>query len=337
MVSPTPNGPPVENGFRLEAWEVHPSLNRIRDASTSVQLEPRHMDVLVELARHADRVVSKQELLDAVWPQEFVAESVLTRAIGELRKALGDDAREPRTIETIPRRGYRLIAAVEVTRVIEPDDMLAANPSWSSDGRWVRFKSGPSWRRIDVETRRVETLATFEQTGSDRLFRLSPDGRSMAFQRAVDGRTNVWMSRADGVDARQVSFEDGFAGFPAWSPDGVMLAFEIGRGVNVRLAVVPVAGGPPQVFEPATDLSWLGGWSPDGRALVFAARQAGVWNVRAMSLVTGDERLLTDHREQRQYVRWPNWSPTGDRVVYERRDSVSDLWWADLTTRRYRD
>jgi Tol biopolymer transport system component len=222
----------------------------------------------------------------------------------------------------------------ERSRVIEPDEMMAANPSWSSDGRWVRFKSGRSWRRVDIATRRVETMATFEQIGTDRLFRLSPDGRSVAFQRAVEGRTNVWVSRIDGLDARQLSFEDGFAGFPAWSSDGAMVAYEVGRGVDMRLAMVSAAGGRPQVFEPGADLSWLGGWSPDGRALVFAARRDGVWNVRTLSLDTGDERPLTDHREQRRYVRWPTWSPTGDRVVYERRDSTSDLWWADLTTRR---
>jgi TolB-like protein/Tfp pilus assembly protein PilF len=70
------------------------------------------MDVLLCLASHGGAVVSKRRLIDTVWQSNFVSESVLTRAIGELRSTLGDDARNPRYIQTIPKRGYRLIAEV---------------------------------------------------------------------------------------------------------------------------------------------------------------------------------------------------------------------------------
>ncbi len=88
---------------------MQPPLNRLSRNGEQLQLEPKMMDVLVALAEHSGRVVSRQELLDAVWPETFVTESVLTRAIAGLRRALGDSAREPRYIETISRRGYRLL------------------------------------------------------------------------------------------------------------------------------------------------------------------------------------------------------------------------------------
>ncbi len=72
------------------------------------------MDVLVHLAANAGEVVSKRDLLATTWDQQYVADAVLTRAVAELRRALGDSAQDPRFIETIPRRGYRLIADVEV-------------------------------------------------------------------------------------------------------------------------------------------------------------------------------------------------------------------------------
>ncbi len=68
------------------------------------------MDVLVHLAANPDRVVSKEELLTVVWDGAFVEEGALAQAIHSLRKALGDDARQPRFIQTVPKRGYRLVA-----------------------------------------------------------------------------------------------------------------------------------------------------------------------------------------------------------------------------------
>lgn len=92
---------------------VRPSQNRLERESEIVHLEPKVMDLLVFLAAHAGQVVPKTRLIDEVWQTEFIAESALTRAVGELRRALGESAREPRYLETITKRGYRLMATVE--------------------------------------------------------------------------------------------------------------------------------------------------------------------------------------------------------------------------------
>jgi hypothetical protein len=71
------------------------------------------MDLLTVLARNPGQVLSKQCLLDMVWPDVTVGDASLTVAVGELRDALGDDLESPTYITTIPRRGYRLVATVE--------------------------------------------------------------------------------------------------------------------------------------------------------------------------------------------------------------------------------
>ncbi len=71
------------------------------------------MDVLVCLAERAGEVVTRFEIIDRVWATEFIADNTLTHAINEIRTALGDDARNPSFIETIHRRGYRLMVPVE--------------------------------------------------------------------------------------------------------------------------------------------------------------------------------------------------------------------------------
>ncbi len=70
------------------------------------------MDLLVYLAEHPGQVATKDQILEDVWHQRFVAESVLSRSVADLRRLLDDDAGQPRVIETIPKRGYRLVAAV---------------------------------------------------------------------------------------------------------------------------------------------------------------------------------------------------------------------------------
>ena len=85
-----------------------------------VPLAPKGFAVLQYLVENAGRLVSKRELLDAVWSGVFVGDGVLKVTIGELRKALADDPRTPTYIETAHRRGYRFIAPVEHRRPGRP-------------------------------------------------------------------------------------------------------------------------------------------------------------------------------------------------------------------------
>ena len=76
----------------------------------AIALKPKAFAVLRYLVEHPGRLVSKNELLDAVWSDAVVSEGVLKFCVREIRKALGDNARSPRFIETLHRRGYRFIA-----------------------------------------------------------------------------------------------------------------------------------------------------------------------------------------------------------------------------------
>jgi TolB-like protein/DNA-binding winged helix-turn-helix (wHTH) protein len=116
----------------MESWLVQPSLNTVSQGGKTFHIEPKVMEVLVCLARHAGETLSKQTLLQAVWSDTFVTDDVLTRAISELRRVLEDDARESRFIQTISKRGYRLVASVDKgsgtadSKVQEPEDRKAA-------------------------------------------------------------------------------------------------------------------------------------------------------------------------------------------------------------------
>ncbi|HTB97987.1 MAG TPA: AAA family ATPase [Terracidiphilus sp.] len=81
--------------------------------SEQIALPPKPFSVLQYLVEHPDRLVSHEELLDALWPETYVQPQVLRTYVLDLRKALGDDARQPRYIQSLPKRGYRLVAAVD--------------------------------------------------------------------------------------------------------------------------------------------------------------------------------------------------------------------------------
>lgn len=99
--------------WRLGPLIIEPSANRVTHPDRQVILKRGEIDLLVFLLEAAPAVVTSSELLDALWPGRVVEEGTIHRRISKLRSALGDDARAPRFIETIPKRGYRILAAVE--------------------------------------------------------------------------------------------------------------------------------------------------------------------------------------------------------------------------------
>src|SRR5512143_3887054 len=115
----------ASGSLELGEWLVQPDQNRISRDGESVQLEPRLMDVLVFLAGRAGQVVSRDQLVEGVWKVEFITEWAITRAIAKLRRALGDNAGQPRYIETISKRGYRLLARVASAPTAVPSAPLA--------------------------------------------------------------------------------------------------------------------------------------------------------------------------------------------------------------------
>ena len=112
MSAPTPAAEALHaTRLHFGDCELDLSAQRLLRAGAAVPLQPRCFAVLVHLARSGGRLVSKHELLDAVWGHRHVSDSVLKVAINAVRTALGDEPKAPRHIETVPRRGYRFLGA----------------------------------------------------------------------------------------------------------------------------------------------------------------------------------------------------------------------------------
>ena len=125
----------TQEPFRVGEWYVDPDSGRLLREGVEVKLEPKVMQVLVFLAQHSGKVVSREALEAVVWAGMVVGYDALSGSIIKLRKALGDDSRHPRYIETVSKKGYRLIASVSEVGEDDADrqDGNATNTQISSN------------------------------------------------------------------------------------------------------------------------------------------------------------------------------------------------------------
>jgi DNA-binding winged helix-turn-helix (wHTH) protein/TolB-like protein/Flp pilus assembly protein TadD len=125
----------VNGGIRIGDWAVDPETNELRRGDEAVRVEPKAMEVLMLLAGHVGRVVTREQIFAAVWPKVVVGDEALTQSVIKLRRALGDDSRAPAYIQTISKRGYRLIAPV-----MRGDGAMPPPPA-------TRVPNADRWRR----------------------------------------------------------------------------------------------------------------------------------------------------------------------------------------------
>src|SRR5262245_26269619 len=208
----------MRSEFLIGDWTAVPSRNLLTRRTEAIRLEPRVMDVLVHLADHDDPIVSKEELIEQVWRTRFGTDDVLTVTIYALRKALGDDARRPRYIETVSRRGYRLIAAVQ-TGLCEKNERAPGRYSWpavAATAALALFAMAAVWMVAGARPARyVPSADAHEAYGKGRFFL---DQRSTrGWQQALEQ-----FERAVALDPRYPAAQAGLADtYTAMSDFGV--------------------------------------------------------------------------------------------------------------------
>ena len=119
----------VDECVRLGNAVVEPSLNRITINGKAVRIPKKDMDVLFFLMTSGMKVISRNAVLDEVWGDVIVTDDALTLSISRLRKAFGDDPRDPQIIETIPKRGYRLMIMPE-SREVRTSSVFSRPSFW---------------------------------------------------------------------------------------------------------------------------------------------------------------------------------------------------------------
>ena len=338
----TPREP--ESILTIGEWTVYPLRNQIEASGRLKRLEPKVMQVLVRLAAARGAPVSRQELLDEVWGDVVVIDRVINRSIWELRRSLGDDPKAPRYVETIPKRGYRLVA--EVAPVLsEATEKTSPRPGavWALTllvigmvglalltRRPEAKRSGPPF--LPGAIRPVTTSA-----GWDYDVRISPDGETLAYVAATP-ETGSWdlylVDRATG-ERSLLSAEPGAEGHPAWSPDSRRVAYYryLRTGTELLVREVDEPRKESTLGSIAADYPELD-WSPDGGSIAYRQRLAleGPSAIFARSFDDSLVRQLTRPPTSWRGDGFPRYSPDGRWLAFirSRVEGVSDLYLASL-------
>lgn len=188
-------------------WSVEPTLDALQRGGETVRLEPKAMELLVALASRPGEVVSREELLSAVWPGVVVGDEALSQAVTKLRKALGDDVRAPIYIETISKRGYRLIAPVKPLADRPGAEMAAAPAPGKPHLRQRAALIGFLVALVALGTylwqsQRAASLSgrqTQDEPGADRLSKL-PTVTVTPFDSLSDDPAQVYLARGITAD-----------------------------------------------------------------------------------------------------------------------------------------
>jgi Tol biopolymer transport system component/DNA-binding winged helix-turn-helix (wHTH) protein len=334
--------------FESLGLRVDTAAYRVSIDGRPLALEPKAFDLLVFLLSHGGELVTKQQILDTVWQGTAVSDNALTRVIAQLRKALGDDARQASFLETVPTRGYRWIAPVTINRArVQPEPSATGlrTDSESGDGttQVVESNRGKLARSIVlticvlgvltavawlwVDRRAAEPRAVFPRqltmsAGVDLFPALSPDGQRLAYSSDRSGAWEIYVRpTAGGTDVALTS--DGNQNMqPAWSPDGAQIAFH-----SIRRGGIWIATLDGSALRQISDFGARPAWSPDGRRLAFqtdaaadigpAARPANlpstIWIVEAAG---GQPRPLTQRGVPTGGHGSPTWSPDGRHIAF---------------------
>ena len=317
--------------FFLGAWLVQPSLDRLSLDGRTVQVRAKVMDLLVYLAGVPGMVVSKDTLLNEVWRSEAISESALTRTITELRSALGDDAAQPRFLETIPKRGYRLIEAVRPVSApgeSRPSRRCVSGLAIGIAGLLLSGLVALLVRDKDpaepTTALRVRPLTTLP--GSELQPSFSPDGTKVAF--LWSGKTNdnddIYVKGIADDSLVQLTTDPRPDRSPAWSPDGRAIAFIRESNQGAAVYIVPKSGGDESLVATLRRafvapypriLEWL-----DERALIVVdqnSRDEPFYLVR-LSVETGERLPLTSPPPQSYGDVNPVMSPDGRMLAFAR-------------------
>ena len=335
----------IPAAFRIEDRLVQPAANRVSFDGRTVTLEPKIMQVLLRLAAAPLEVVTKEELLASVWNGTYVTEDVLTRAIGELRKLFGDDAAQPRVIETIRKRGYRLLVPPA-----EPAGAPAASPAAGQEapaGRPARPRTATAaailaavaallaaallLRRAPKPPGPVRIIPITTLPGNEVGPAVSPDGTRVAFtwERTGD-KPSIWLKLVDSETLLRLTNAAGADRYPAWSPDGREIAFARIADGRCTLSAVAAIGGPVRTLGDCGKGDGVRvSWAPDGRSIATTARLAeGRSRIELLDLAAGVRKPLTAPPPDVDGDWNPAFSPDGKTVAFVRTvtDGVDDLW-----------
>jgi len=325
-----------ERCFNVGDWLVEPELDRITRESESNYLRPQVMELLIYLARNPNRVVSAEELLADLWTGKVVTGGNVYNCVAELRQALADGEDPPaQYIETIPKKGYRLVAPVtdSETELQAPSTESMKLPSGSSRSNLATIaglaalgvavtivllvfltripptngivETAPV-RRFTIELPR--SMPDFGRAYSPVL--ISSNGEALLFGGDVDEPSPIRLRRFGDFNVTEITGTEDAAGVFALSPKGDSVAFVDNSDGLIKK--VPIDGGVPATICDPEGKVWGMAWGPDGSIVYETGSYSGLMWVDAQG--DAPQRLTSPGPDETH--KHPSFSVDGDVLFY---------------------
>ena len=320
----------------------------------ALPLAPKLFETLLILVENSGRIVQKEQFMERLWPQTFVEEANLTSNIQQLRKSLGDNARQPHYIETVAKRGYRFIANVERMETVNPLDTKVSfveptlidevTPSTkvqshtSIDRKRLKRKAVIAvaiaavvvvssgfvfWRFFNTSSKNLGDLVAnlplkierLTDSGQSRNAAISPDGKYVAYTQMFKGRHSIWLRQlTTNTNSEIVAPSDDIIGM-TFSHSGEYLYFV--KGNPSALYRVSVLGDVP--IKILDRLEGKFSLSPDDRRIVFIRVSTNSNGKQEHALIVANsDGTHEDKLLTREYpdkLDAPAWSPDGESIV----------------------
>ncbi len=311
---------PIKDVIRFGTFEADLRAGELRRNGIKIRLQEQPFQVLAMLLERPGEIVTREELHSRLWPADTFVDfdHGLNAAVKRLRDALGDSAENPRFIETLARRGYRLLVLVNGA-ARENAPLPHAGPSWRVGlAAVVLLLAGiiAGWHaghRSAAAVRFTERRLTANPE-NDPVFSaaISPDGKYLAFT----GRTGIFLRAVETGETHPVTIPDGGkTHLVSWFPDGshVLATRSSSATEKPSLWSVSVFGGASRKLMDAAE---RGAVSPDGAQIVFVRGDYGheeIWQMQSDGQHA--RRILGQPGENCESVVW---SPGGNRIAFVR-------------------
>lgn len=320
--------------FRFGDFELIPAERFFRKNGENVRLPPRALEALILLVESQGKIVTKEDLIQRLWPESFVEENNLSQAISTLRKVLGTHEDGKSFIETVPKTGYRF--AAQVTAVSAESEQIAA---MDPQIRTSRRKFGSSWTLVFaaivllllvvaaiIGVSRYRTVMSDPGSAKDAPKRLTSnieneqvagwtnDGRILFTRRTAQNIPETLVISPDGGDAvKATNLQDVSRFVP--SADGSKIVFwkYSDNGAAAYLSNADGTAAAKLPFAPENIA-----WAPDGSKFAFQASALGEKKLASTEvLVFGlKDQQVTEITSNAAFDGDPGWSPDGGTIVF---------------------
>lgn len=311
--------------YGFDGFLVDPVLVRLTAGGAEVPITRKTFQLLVVLLERHGELVTKDELMNAIWPDTFVEENNLARTVSMLRKALQEHGGDPSVIQTVVGQGYRFVAPVVVgTRERGPDAASSVRGdggrirAWTDDARpadrlvAAGRARGPSAVRVRALAGLAAAIVVVALGAT--TYRVAPveEDADAAFE------PRLWRLTAGG------RLEDE----PVWAPDGRSFAYSSDRSGNFDIWIQGLDHAEPAQLTSHPARDWQPAWSPDGRTLLFSLTRTGRrQSLRLLDIETGRTVEVLQGDLSRLGRVSANWHPDGRLSVYGRHPTEGWGFW----------